>query len=264
MAFESVRSYVQLASGLGELTRARALEAAQGLLALPGAGEVTRRAMHASTVADQLLEAARANRASLLTLVRTEIETALQRADLVRAADLEAARTTLSALAGEVADLRSALAATGAAAVATAARTPLGRGVPRSAAVSTVVQAPAPVATPDPESPTGAAAKKATVNRATAKKAVTTKAATRRTASTKAAGTSATKATGTNGTATKTAAAAKKSAAKRATAKKTTVTTTAAAKKSTPRTTAKKTTAKKTTAKKTTAKKTTAKKATAQ
>ena len=30
MAFESVRGYVQLASGLGELTRARALEAAQG------------------------------------------------------------------------------------------------------------------------------------------------------------------------------------------------------------------------------------------
>jgi polyhydroxyalkanoate synthesis regulator phasin len=280
MAFESVRSYVQLASGLGELTKARALEAAQGLLALPGADEVTRRAVQASTVADQLLEAARANRASLLTLVRTEIESALQRADLVKAADLEAARTTLSALAGEVADLRSALAATGAAAVATAARTPLGRSVPRSAAVSTVVQAPAPVATPDPASPTESAAKKAAVNRArvdraTAKNTVTKKAVTKKTAGT---------ATGMSGTATKSAAAAKKSTArkttatesaavaKKSTARKTTGRKTApvakksTAKKSTPRkATATKTTAAGTTAaKKTTAKKTTAKKATAQ
>jgi hypothetical protein len=69
MAFESVRSYIQLASGLGEMTRARAMEAAQGLLSLPGADEVTRRAVRASTLADQLLEAAKANRANLLALV---------------------------------------------------------------------------------------------------------------------------------------------------------------------------------------------------
>jgi hypothetical protein len=263
MAFESVRSYVQLASGLGELTKARALEAAQGLLALPGADEVTRRAVHASTVADQLLEAARANRASLLTLVRTEIESAFQRADLVKAADLEAARTTLSALAGEVADLRSALAATGAAAVATAARTPLGRSVPRSAAVSTVVQAPAPVATPDPASPTGAAAKKATVNRATATKAASKKAVTKKAVARK---TAAAKATDTSGTTTKTAAATKKSATKTAAAAKKSTAKKSTAKKSTARkATATKTTAAGTTAaKKTTAKKTTAKKATAQ
>jgi hypothetical protein len=270
MAFESVRSYVQLASGLGELTKARALEVAQGLLALPGADEVTRRAVHASTVADQLLEAARANRASLLTLVRTEIESALQRADLVKGADLEAARTTLSALAGEVADLRSALAATGAAAVATAARTPLGRSVPRSAAVSTMVQAPAPVAMPDPASPTDAAAKEATVNRATAKKAVTKRAVTkkavtkravvRKTAATKATDTRATKATGASATATKTAAAAKKSTPRKTAAKKTTAKKGTATKTTATGTTA----AKRTTAKRTTAKRTAAKKATAQ
>ncbi|HEV7171557.1 hypothetical protein [Pedococcus sp.] len=273
MAFESVRSYVQLASGLGELTKARALEVAQGLLALPGADEVTRRAVHASTVADQLLEAARANRASLLTLVRTEIESALQRADLVKGADLEAARTTLSALAGEVADLRSALAATGAAAVATAARTPLGRSVPRSAAVSTMVQAPAPVAMPDPASPTDAAAKEATVNRATAKKAVTKRAVTkkavtkravvRKTAATKATATRATratKATGASATATKTAAAAKKSTPRKTAAKKTTAKKGTATKTTATGTTA----AKRTTAKRTTAKRTAAKKATAQ
>jgi hypothetical protein len=35
MGFESVRAYLQLASGLSDLTRARAMEAAQGLLTLP-------------------------------------------------------------------------------------------------------------------------------------------------------------------------------------------------------------------------------------
>jgi hypothetical protein len=34
MSFESFRGYVQLASGLGELTRARAMEAAQGLMSM--------------------------------------------------------------------------------------------------------------------------------------------------------------------------------------------------------------------------------------
>ena len=38
MVFEVVRGYVQLASGLSELTRARATEVARGLLSLPQHG----------------------------------------------------------------------------------------------------------------------------------------------------------------------------------------------------------------------------------
>jgi len=41
MAFESVRAYVQLASGLSDLTRARAMAAAQGLLSLPATSLAT-------------------------------------------------------------------------------------------------------------------------------------------------------------------------------------------------------------------------------
>ena len=41
MGFESVKGYVQLASGLTELTRSRATEAAHGLLSLPAAGIAT-------------------------------------------------------------------------------------------------------------------------------------------------------------------------------------------------------------------------------
>ena len=80
MAFEAVRGYL-LASGLGEMTKAKALETAQGLLALP-AEEVGKRALQASALADQLLEAARANREHLVALVRGEIEAAMGRADL--------------------------------------------------------------------------------------------------------------------------------------------------------------------------------------
>ena len=183
MAFESVRSYVQLASGLGEMTKAKAMDAAQGLLALPGADEVTRRAVQASTLADQLLDAARANRANLLTLIQGEVESALKKADVARVADVDAARTALTAVTKEIADLRAMLVATGASAVAGASRTPLARSVGVSGAVTTAHRAPAPAA--EPLTPArvrkaapankAAPAKKATVKKATVKKATTAK-----------------------------------------------------------------------------------------
>src|SRR6476661_10314472 len=129
MAFESARIYVQLASGLGEMTKARAMEAAQGLLALPGADEVTRRAVRASTLADQLLVAARANRAALVALVRSEVDAALKRTEGARIAELDAARTTLAALTHEIAELRASLVASGASAVSGVSRSTVVRGL---------------------------------------------------------------------------------------------------------------------------------------
>lgn len=204
MAFESVRSYIQLASGLGEMTRARAMEAAQGLLSLPGADEVTRRAVQASTLADQLLEAAKANRANLLALVQHEVESALKRADVARVADVRAAQVTLGALAKEIADLRGMLRAGGAVA---------GR---RSGAVSTTARAEAPTATPPTATAPGrnTAATRGTAKKTATKKTATKKTATKETAMKKtAAKKAATKKTATTSTA---RAAARKSAAKKA------------------------------------------------
>jgi polyhydroxyalkanoate synthesis regulator phasin len=228
VAFESVRSYVQLASGLGEMTKAKAMDAAQGLLALPGADEVTRRAVQASTLADQLLEAARANRANLLSLIEGEVEAALKRADVARVADVDAARATLTAVTKEIAELRAMLVATGASAVAGASRSSRGRSVGASGAVTTARRVPAPAAESSP-------AKKASATRksAPAKKA----------------------------TATKATAATKSAPAKKATAKKTTASTAPAKKATAKKATAKKTVASTAPAKKATAKKTTAKKA---
>ena len=109
MAFESVRGYVQLASGLGELTRARALEAAQGLLALPSmAGNTGKVAGQVGALAEEILAAAFANRENLTALVRGEVDVAVSRLGLVPAADLEGARDEVARLRAEVSRLREA------------------------------------------------------------------------------------------------------------------------------------------------------------
>ena len=107
MAFESVRGYVQLASGLGELTRARALEAAQGLLSLPAVASTGRVAGQVTSLADELLAAATTNRENLTALVRSEVESALSRMGLVPAAELEVAQAQVTRLSAELAHLRT-------------------------------------------------------------------------------------------------------------------------------------------------------------
>jgi hypothetical protein len=234
------------------MTKARAMDAAQGLLSLPGADEVTRRAVQASTLADQLLEAARANRSSLLALIQGEVEAALKKADVARVADVDAARAALSAVTKEIAELRAMLLTTGASAVAGASRSPLGRSVARSGAVTTAHRAARPAAPPDAvrstsagraststqststqSAATKAAAKKAAAKKTTAKKTTAKKTTAKKAAATK---TAATKATARNPTARKT------------TAKKTTATKTAATKTAATKTAATKTTTKKATA----------------
>lgn len=222
MAFEYVRGYVQLASGLGELTKARATEAAQGLLSLPGAGEVGRRAMQVTEFADQLLEAARANRESLLALIRSEVESALGRSDVVRLADFDRARTALAALTREVDDLRASL-------MAEASRSPLGRalpGAPSRATVPSAVQpatesvaAAATTSAPTTRETTRPGAKKTAARKSTAKKTSAKKASAQRTAAKKTAGTQTAKKAAKKATAKK--ATAKKGTAKKASAKST-------------------------------------------
>jgi hypothetical protein len=105
MAFESVRGYIELASGLGELTRARAVEAAQGLLSLPAAGGKV--AGQAGALAEELLATAAANRSNLTELVRSEVDVAITRLGLVPAQKLEEAQAEAARLRSEVARLRS-------------------------------------------------------------------------------------------------------------------------------------------------------------
>ena len=109
MSFESFRGYVQLASGLGELTRARAMEAAQGLISMPGVSIATGKfAVQVGALAEELLAAATTNREHLTTLVRGEVDAAVTRLGLVPAEKLEEAQAEAARLRAEVAALRSA------------------------------------------------------------------------------------------------------------------------------------------------------------
>lgn len=110
MAFESVRGYVQLASGLGELTKARATEAAQSLLSLPAAGIATgsKVAGQAGALAEEMLAVATTNHSSLTALVRSEVDVAATRLGLVPAERLEESQVEAARLRAEVARLRSA------------------------------------------------------------------------------------------------------------------------------------------------------------
>src|SRR5450830_504153 len=111
MSFESFRGYVQLASGLGELTRARAMEAAQGLISMPGVSVATGKfAVQVGALAEELLAAATTNREHLTTLVRGEVDAAVTRLGLVPAEKLEEAQAEAARLRTEVAALRSAAA----------------------------------------------------------------------------------------------------------------------------------------------------------
>lgn len=110
MVFESVRGYVELASGLSDLTRARALEAAQGLLSLPAVGVATgaKVAGQATTLADEMLAAAAANRSNLTALVRSEVDLAITALGLVPVQKLAEAEAEARRLRAEVVRLRSA------------------------------------------------------------------------------------------------------------------------------------------------------------
>jgi hypothetical protein len=109
MVFESVRGYVQLASGLSELTRARATEAAHGLLSLQGAGmeSGSKLAVQVSALAEELLAAATANRHNLTALIRSEVDTAVNRIGLVPAEQLQESQAEVTALRAELAALRA-------------------------------------------------------------------------------------------------------------------------------------------------------------
>lgn len=113
MGFESVKGYVQLASGLTEglteLTRSRASEAAHGLLSLPAAGIATgsKVAVHAGALAEELLVAATSH-GNLTALVRSEVDAAVTHLGLVPAEKLEESRAEAARLRAELARLRAA------------------------------------------------------------------------------------------------------------------------------------------------------------
>ena len=174
MVFESVRGYVQLASGLSELTRARATEAAHGLLSLQGSGIETgsKLAVQVSALAEELLAAATANRHNLTTLVRTEVDAAVNRIGLVPAEQLQESQAELAALRAELAALRASLSRGTAAKKAAVKKTAAKKTVASKAAVK---KSAAKRSAAKKTSAVSAVANPVTMTTATRRSAVTTR-----------------------------------------------------------------------------------------
>jgi polyhydroxyalkanoate synthesis regulator phasin len=118
---DALRGYVQLATGLTEVTIGRAREAAAALLAqgldlekvpdVPGKDSAVDAAKVAATqvqgLADDLLESSKQNRELLTGLVRTEVDRAAGRLGFVREEELAAVRRHVSRLETQLADIRT-------------------------------------------------------------------------------------------------------------------------------------------------------------
>jgi hypothetical protein len=235
MVKRSIQGYVELASGLGEMTRGAARDAAAELVALTNADlspkKVTKQA---SRLADDLIAAANTNRRNLVSLVRAEVDKAVGRLD-VSAIQQELANVadTVQTLRGQVEELAGGLSGRpapsasgpggGMVEVAHTATGPLTDGVSDTVGASVSGAAARTEATKRrparaslrKSASTGSATstsspKKASATKAPAKKASTTKKA------------SAAKASTTKKDSAPAAGAAKKSAAKKSTAKKST------------------------------------------
>jgi len=112
MVLDGLRGYLQLANGLNDVTRERALAAAKALVAQ---GEAVGAALpppvraQVSTLTEDLLAASKANRDLLLHLVRVEVERSVARLGLVSAQELDAATRRATGLERRVRELEEEL-----------------------------------------------------------------------------------------------------------------------------------------------------------
>jgi polyhydroxyalkanoate synthesis regulator phasin len=155
MVLDGLRGYLQLASGLTDVTRERAIAAARALVAQGEAsvGAVVPDSVRAqvSSLTDDLMATSRANRDLLRHLVRGEVEHTVARLGLVSAQDLASAGRRLDRVERRVTDLEAQV---------------VGRATTKTGATTVTTT-------------TKAAAKKAAAKKATAKKATAKKSAAR-------------------------------------------------------------------------------------
>jgi hypothetical protein len=114
---DALRGYVQLATGLTEVTVARAREAAAALLSqgldlgrvtdVPGKDSAVSAASQVQGLADDLLETSKQNRELLTSLVRAEVDRAAGRLGFVREEELAAVRRHVARLETQLAELRT-------------------------------------------------------------------------------------------------------------------------------------------------------------
>lgn len=193
---DAVRSYLQLASGLAEMSAGKAKEAAAVLISQGAEATRTPEVFggQVSGLAGDLLEQGKTNREVIVGLVKTEVDRAVGRMGFVREEELAAVRRHVQRLEGQlgagpaqavnvantVAKTAGSTAKTAAQSAANAAKAAplLGRSTPPKAA-ATASNAPAAKKAPAKKAP----AKKAPAKKAPAKKAAAKRAPAKRTTS---------------------------------------------------------------------------------
>ncbi len=179
MVIDGLKAYVQLASGLTDVTRERALAAARTLVAQgeAGVGAVLPDAMRVqvANVTDDLIATSKANRDLLVGLVRAEVERSVSRMGLVSAVELNAATRRAEALGDRVQELERAL--------RSARSTPAARRSTKKSTRKTAKKATARKSTAKKSTAKKSTAKKSTAKKSTAKKSTARKSTAKRTAS---------------------------------------------------------------------------------
>ncbi|HEY3001722.1 MAG TPA: polyhydroxyalkanoate synthesis protein PhaF [Kribbellaceae bacterium] len=157
MVMDALRGYVQLASGLTEVTRQRAQQAAKQLLQQSGAESLTTGlTAKVSDLADEIVATSKSNRALLQAIVANEVEGAVARLGFVRAEEVAALRRRLEKLEQ---------------AAAPAAASPASKTTPsKSAAAKTAAKKAQAKKTTATKAASTAAAKKTPAKKTTAKK----------------------------------------------------------------------------------------------
>lgn len=157
---EALRGYVQLATGLTEVTVTKARETVAALLAqgidltgavpVPGkdqaASAATAAAGQVAKLADDLVETSEQNRELLVGLVRTEVDRAAGRMGFVREEELAAVRRHVARLESSLAEVRAQVGAAGSAATAETAA----ESAAESAAGSDPAEGESPAEEPKP------------------------------------------------------------------------------------------------------------------
>ena len=162
MVMDALRGYVQLASGLTEVTKQRAEAAAKALLQQTGADKLTSGlTTKVGDLADEIVATSKSNRQLLQAIVTNEVEGAVARLGFVRAEEVAALTRRVQTLEAELAAARA------------------GAGAPSSPSGDVLAEAgPGPVAKKS-------AARKSAVNKTAAKNAPAKKSAAKKTTANK-------------------------------------------------------------------------------
>lgn len=126
--FEDLRGYLQMASGLTEVTASKAKEIALGLVnqGMNMSAKAPDVVGQVQELADDLVSTSKENREMLLGLIRAEVDRAVGRMGFVREDELAALRRHVQRLEQQLFDLKSGSTAPEPAAPAAAAGAPAG------------------------------------------------------------------------------------------------------------------------------------------